>query len=243
MNHIGTSGWKYEQWSGSFYPEEVTSDDALAFYTSRFQTVEVNNTFYQLPELETVRSWQARVPHNFTFAIKASRYITHMKKLKDPDEPIQNLFERVDALKDKQGPVLFQLPGNWNCNTERLAHFLQALPRGYRCAFEFRDTSWHNPYIYELLAKYNAAFCIYDFAGYLSPRETTADFVYIRLHGPLEDPYTGQYDKQTLSGWADAITAWAQQGKDVYCYFDNDQGGYAPQDAGVLQSMLQPESE
>jgi uncharacterized protein YecE (DUF72 family) len=243
MNYIGTSGWKYDQWSGVFYPEGIGSDQALAFYASRFQTVEINNTFYQLPDADTLRGWQEAVPDDFTFAVKASRYITHMKKLKDPDEPLHNLLERVQILGDQLGPVVFQLPGHWNFNAERLEAFLHALPAGYRCAFEFRDPSWHNSQTYELLAQHNAAFCIYEFAGAVSPKETTADFVYLRLHGPEETPYEGRYPTQTLAGWAGAITAWNRQGKAVYCYFDNDQAGNAPQDAARLKEMVQPESE
>jgi uncharacterized protein YecE (DUF72 family) len=243
MNYIGTSGWKYDQWSGSFYPEEVTSEHALEFYASRLHTVEINNTFYQLPETETLHGWRESVPDDFTFAVKASRYITHMKKLKDPHEPLNNFLERIDVLGDKLGPLVFQLPGNWTFNAERLETFLQTLPDGYRCAFEFRDPSWHNAQAYEMLAQHNAAFCIYEFAGEVSPKETTADFVYIRLHGPEETPYEGQYPTQTLAGWAGAITAWNRQGKDVYCYFDNDQSGYAPHDAEHLQAMIQPENE
>jgi uncharacterized protein YecE (DUF72 family) len=243
MNYIGTSGWDYEKWRGSFYPEEVGQADALTYYAQQFPSVEVNNTHYQLPEEQTLQGWQAAVPDTFTFAVKASRYITHMKKLKDPHEPLTNLLERVSILGDNLGPLLFQLPGHWKFNAERLTNFLQALPEGYRCAFEFRDPSWHNPTTYKLLAQHNAAFCIYEFAGKISPKDTTADFVYIRLHGPEETPYTGQYDAQTLSGWAGAITSWSRQGKDVYCYFDNDQSGYAPQDAARLQSMVQPDSK
>lgn len=237
MYYIGTSGWHYDHWHGTFYPEEV--DDPLGFYTDHFTTVEINNTFYQLPEAQTLDSWRESVPDDFLFAVKANRYITHMKKLKDSDDPLKNFVERVQVLGDKLGPLLFQLPGNWRFNAERLSNFLQVLPKGHRCAFEFRDPSWHNPHAYDLLARHDAAFCIYEFAGYNAPKEITTDWVYIRLHGPHETPYEGHYDAQTLAGWAGAISSWLRQGKDVYCYFDNDQAGYAPQDALRLQSMIE----
>lgn len=236
MIHIGTSGWHYDHWRGLFYPDDV--GDRLGFYARQFKSVEINNTFYRQPKTQTLRDWRDTVPSDFRFAVKASRYITHMKKLKEPAESLGNFIELVETLGDKLGPLLFQLPGNWHFNGERLAQFLAMLPDDLRCAFEFRDPSWHNQEVYALLARHNVAFCIFEIGGQRAPRETTADFVYIRLHGPEKTPYEGQYDIQALSGWAGAISTWAKQGKDVYCYFDNDQSGYAPQDARRLQSML-----
>lgn len=228
MIFIGTSGWSYQHWRGFFYPEDV--DNWLDFYAKHFHTVEINNTFYQRPEEQTLEQWRDTVPADFIFAVKAHRYITHMKKLKDPDEPVANFLQTADVLGDKLGPLLFQLPGNY-FNAERLENFLQVLPKGYRYAFEFRDPSWHNDRAYELLAQYNAAFCIYEFGGYISPKETTADFVYVRLHGPLEQPYRGEYGEQGLSAWADMISEWTREDRDVYCYFDNDDSAYATRDA------------
>ncbi|QPC81310.1 DUF72 domain-containing protein [Phototrophicus methaneseepsis] len=236
MLSIGTSGWHYDHWRGNFYPDDVK--DMLGFYTSQFKSVEVNNTFYQLPEKSTFEAWYEATPHDFEFAVKASRYMTHMKKLKDPDEPIARFLGSVEPLGDKLGPVLFQLPGKWHFNAERLEQFLRRLPDDHRYAFEFRDKSWHTQQAYDLLAAYDAAFCVYEFAGYVSPKEVTADFVYIRLHGPNETPYEGEYGNPALSGWAGAISSWLRQGKDVYCFFDNDQAGYAPRDALRLKAML-----
>lgn len=238
--HIGTSGWHYGHWRGPFYAEDMCDEDYLAFYAEHFHTVEINNSFYRLPDKKTFTAWRKGVPNGFIFAVKASRYITHMKKLKDPVEPLSKLLSHAEALGDKLGPILFQLPGNWNCNTERLRSFLEALPRGYRYAFEFRDESWFRPQVYELLARHGAAFCVYDFDGRLSPQQVTADYVYVRLHGP-HGAYAGKYSTDDLVGWARVFSVWVEQGKDVYCYFDNDESGYAPQNALELQSMLMRE--
>jgi uncharacterized protein YecE (DUF72 family) len=235
--HIGTSGWHYDHWRGPFYPPEMAAADFLEFYIRRFHTVEVNNTFYQLPEKKTLHTWAETVPKSFIFTVKASRYITHMKKLKDPKKSVAKFFRRVEVFGPRLGPVLFQLPPRWKVNPERLSAFLEQLPPEHRYAFEFRDDSWFDDRIYRILLEHEAAWCIYHLAGRLSPKEVTANFSYIRLHGPGR-AYQGQYDGRTLSGWAGAISAWSRAGKDVYCYFDNDQNGYAAQDAGRLQEML-----
>jgi uncharacterized protein YecE (DUF72 family) len=210
----------------------------LRYYADHFQTVEINNSFYQLPRRETLTAWRNTVPSGFIFTVKASRYITHMKKLKDPIASLSALLATVEILGDKLGPILFQLPPRWRFNPQRLSNFLDSLPHDYRYAFEFRDPSWFDARAYESLSKHGAAFCIYDLAGLLSPKEVTADFVYIRLHGPAEEPYRGQYDINVLSGWAGAFSTWARQGKKIFCYFDNDEAGYAAQDALRLQEMF-----
>jgi len=235
--HIGTSGWHYNHWKGPFYPENLDSADFLKYYCQKFQSVEINNSFYKLPERETLRAWKNAVPPNFIFAVKGSRYITHMKKLKDPEQSLARFMERIVTLEEKLGPILFQLPPRWPFNPQRLQAFLAALPQEYRYALEFRDPSWTNSRTFKILTDYHVAFCIYEFAGYLSPRMVTADFVYIRLHGP-EGPYQGSYDHRTLAGWAEAIRTWAAQGKEVFCYFDNDEAGYAALNALELQEML-----
>ena len=235
--HIGTSGWHYDHWRGPFYPEDLTPKAFLTFYQQRFHTVEINNSFYQLPSEKTLVDWRESVPPGFIFAVKGSRYITHMKKLKDPGQSVPPLLERIQSLGDRLGPILFQLPPRWRFNEERLGAFLEALPRDYRYALEFRDPTWLNREACRLLEKHGAAFCIYELAGRLSPKEVTADFVYIRLHGP-GDAYQGRYDRQTLAGWAGAISAWTAQGLTVFCYFDNDESGYAALNALELQDML-----
>ncbi len=233
---IGTSGWNYDHWQGPFYPEDLANSKWLDFYSKTFSTVEVNNSFYQLPAEKTFKSWRENTPAGFTFAVKASRYITHMKKLKDPGEALTKFFKRVEILGDKMGPVLFQLPPRWKANPERLRAFIKLLSRDHRYTFEFRDNSWWHSEIFQILSDANAAFCIYELAGVISPREITADFIYIRLHGP-GDKYQGQYDNRTLAGWTGAFANWIKKVNTIYCYFDNDQNGYAAQDAARLQEM------
>jgi uncharacterized protein YecE (DUF72 family) len=236
--YIGTSGWHYQHWKGPFYPEDLPDKRLLDYYLKHFQTAEINNTFYQLPEKKTFVQWRESVPEGFLFAVKASRYITHMKKLKDPQEPLANFMGRVAGLGEKLGPILFQLPPKWHFNLERLQDFLKALPGDYRHTFEFRDPSWFNEQTNQALAERGAAFCIYDFEQRQSPRSVTADFVYVRLHGP-DGAYQGSYDDRTLSDWAEAFSAWAEQGKEVFCYFDNDERGYAAQNALKLKELLE----
>jgi len=235
---IGTSGWHYDHWKGPFYPRDIQSDDMLSFYTQQFLTVEINNSFYQLPDKGTFENWRDNTPGGFRFAVKASRYITHMKKLKDPRQPVSDFMDHAQHLDEKLGPILFQLPPNWRVNAERLENFLEVLPEGYRYTFEFRDPSWFDARIYEILSEHGVAFCMYHLNQRDSPRQVTADFIYVRLHGP-DGSYQGSYDLQTLSGWAGAFSTWAQQGKDIYCYFNNDQGGYAVKNARQLKEMLE----
>jgi len=235
---IGTSGWSYGHWLGTFYPKGTRQQDLLAVYAARFDSVEINRTFYKLPAAATMAAWRAQTPANFLFAAKASRFLTHRKKLKDPEEPVARLLGCVEALGEKLGPLLFQLPPRWRVNPERLERLLEVLPDRHRYAFEFRDPSWHAPKILELLSKRDAAFCIFDLAGKRSPIEVTADFVYIRLHGPGA-AYQGSYEGRTLSGWARRIKGWSEAGKEVYCYFDNDEKAYAPYDALRLKAMVE----
>lgn len=235
---IGTSGWSYDHWQGPFYPEKLASEERLQYYAERFKSVEINNSFYHLPDEETLRKWHDIVPDDFVFTAKGSRYITHMKKLKDPEASVSKFLQRISRLEEKLGPLLFQLPPRWHFNEQRLADFLAALSDEFRYAFEFRDPSWINEQTCELLARHQAAFCIYELDGFLSPKEITTDFVYVRLHGP-GGPYQGDYDQGTLSGWAGAFSTWLGQDLAVHCYFDNDQAGYAARNALSLQSMLQ----
>lgn len=234
--HIGTSGWHYDHWRERFYPEDLKSDERLAYYARHFATVEINNTFYKLPTKKTLAAWRDGTPSGFLFACKASRFITHMKKLKDPEQAFTRFFDAVATLEPKLGPILFQLPPRWRVNAGRLAAFLETLPSGRRYAFEFRDETWFTPEVLDLLAEHGAALCAYDIAGRRSPIEVTADFVYVRLHGPGA-AYEGSYDGRTLRGWQRRFDRWAADGKDVYCYFDNDQKAYAVGDALRLLEM------
>jgi len=234
---IGTSGWHYRHWLGPFYPADLPASKMLEFYLGRFNTVEINNSFYRLPTPETFTTWRKSTPKDFMFAVKASRFITHNKKLKDPEEPIERLFASVDALKSKRGPILFQLPPTWKLNLERLEDFLRALPKRRRYAFEFRNETWNVQAVYDLLARFNAAYCIYHLAGFQSPLQVTADFTYIRLHGP-GGKYQGSYDDAALREWANRIEAWRHSLKAIYVYFDNDQSGYAVHDALRLKKLV-----
>lgn len=236
--HIGTSGWHYRHWKGPFYPADALSENFLAYYAEHFHTVEINNTYYQMPKEKTLIQWRDTVSEEFIFSVKASRYITHMKKLKDAVQPTSSFLEKVTVLGDKLGPILFQLPPRWHCNPERLNSFLKILPEGYRYAFEFRDPSWFNNETYDTLAENRSAFCIYDLDRNLSPKIVTADFVYIRLHGP-NGAYKGEYTTEVLAGWADELSTWLREGKEIYCYFDNDEKGYAAKDSLRLQGMIE----
>jgi uncharacterized protein YecE (DUF72 family) len=223
---IGTSGWHYKHWQGPFYPQGLPSSGYLQEYAKYFRTVEINNSFYRLPEAETFRNWRNGTPEGFVFAVKASRYITHMKKLKDPGKALEEFFSRAGFLEEKLGPVLFQLPPGWPIDLSRLETFLRLLPPGRRYAFEFRNETWSAKAVYDLLTSANAAFCIFELNGKTAPKKVTADFVYIRLHGP-DGAYAGSYDDHALSGWSSDFDRWLAEGRDVYCYFDNDQLGYA----------------
>jgi uncharacterized protein YecE (DUF72 family) len=220
----------------------MKSGDFLEHYTSLFPTAEINNTFYSLPKEETLVNWKEKTPQNFHFSVKASRYITHMKKLKDPEDTLPPLLKGIEPLASKIPVILFQLPPKWKYNRERFSDFTEQLTRDYRYIFEFRDPSWINDEILTLLEERNMSFCIYELSGYLSPKHVTSDLVYIRLHGP-GSAYRGRYSKKTLSGWAGAIHQWAEEGRDVYCYFDNDEKGYAPQNALELKKMLERKDE
>ena len=235
--HIGTSGWHYDHWYGVFYPSEMRARELLGFYCQHFHTVEINNSFYHLPARQTFRLWYQQTPRNFCFAVKASRYITHMKKLKDARQPVATFLSHVRGLKEKLGPILFQLPPRWGRDVERLSQFLEGLPRSYRYAFEFRDPSWFHEETYAQLRRYNAAFCVYDLAGQTSPRLLTANFAYLRLHGPSAFKYQGRYSRRQLAGWWRTIRGWLNEVSAIYVYFDNDQNGYAALNAQELQQM------
>jgi uncharacterized protein YecE (DUF72 family) len=235
--HIGTSGWNYKHWKGHFYPEGLSPSKWLEFYVKHLRTVEINTSFYNLLQKNTFEKWYHNVPVDFIFSIKASRFITHMKKLKESESALKRFLEPIVGLKEKLGIILFQLPPYWHVNLQRLNDFLSQLPNRYRFAFEFRDDSWWQEETYQLLKKYNAAFCIFDLAGTQSPEEVTADFIYIRLHGP-GDAYQGDYDIQTLAEWAETFNVWRKKVREIYCYFDNDERAFAVKNAVELQKML-----
>ena len=235
---IGTSGWHYGHWKGTFYPERCPPREMFRIYQQHFDTVEINNTFYQLPPLTAFDQWKKETPPDFLFALKGSRFLTHMKKLSDPAPGIERFFEGAKRLGRKLDPILFQLPPRWKANPERLDAFLEAMPPRRRYAFELRDRSWLVPEVYGVLEKHGAAYCIYDFAGFESPHVITAPFSYVRLHGPTERKYEGRYDAAALKRWAEWIERESRRLEAIYFYFDNDQAGYAAYDAIELKRLV-----
>ena len=240
--HVGTSGWSYRHWAGLFYPENLSSNQYLSYYAERFSAVEVNSMFYHLPDRRTLTAWRDQTPEGFVFACKASRYITHFKKLRDPEASLVRFFNAIDVLGEKRGPVLFQLPPRWHVNVQRLADFLSVRPTWYRCVFEFRDESWFTTDVYDLLEKHRVATCFYDLKGHVSPLKATGEFVYVRLHGP-DGPYRGQYPRRTLAEWADRLITWQGEGKEAFCFFNNDERGSAAKDAQHILGMIEQASE
>jgi uncharacterized protein YecE (DUF72 family) len=232
---VGTSGWHYGHWKVRFYPPDLREPERLGFYAKHFDIVELNNTFYRLPTEAAVLRWRDTSPPNFRFAVKGSRFLTHMKKLKDPALGLERFFARIDLLGSKLGPILFQLPPHWTIDEDRLRGFLEALPPGNRYAFEFRNASWNTESVYKLLARFRAAYCIFDLAGFQSPFKLTADFTYIRLHGP-GGRYEGSYEDAKLRSWANYLREWDLA--NAYVFFDNDQAAYAVENATRLITLL-----
>ena len=238
MRHvrIGTSGWAYKDWNGPFYPDEVKARDRLAYISGRFPTLEINASFYRLPSENTVEAWAATVPQGFVFAWKASRYITHNKKLKDAADSLDYLFERTKGLGDKLGPILFQLPPNLHRDDARLEAFLDLLPARHRYSIEFRHPGWYADEVLAMLKARNIALCISDHHHAPAPWEATADFIYLRGHGP-GGRYHGRYGEAALRDWAAHIRRWGKD-RDVFVYFDNDIKSAAPRDAEQLIGLL-----
>ena len=236
---IGTSGYVYEHWWGSFYPDDLPAKRRFAHYAERFDTVEVNNTFYRLPTRKVVEDWRAQAPEGFLYAFKASRYVTHMKRLLPGGSygsPVETFLDRLAPLGDKLGPVLFQLPPQMRKDAERLRAFLKRIPRreGVPYVLEFRNASWYDEDILDLLGEHGVAFCIHDWVHAPTPLDVTADVVYVRFHGHRA-PYRDPYGPRRLAPWVKRIEAWRRQGRDVYVYFNNDEKAYAVRDARWLR--------
>jgi len=235
---IGTSGWTYEGWRGPFYPKDVPKKDWLAWYGTQFPTTEINGSFYRTPSLEAVKAWRDQTPKHFCFAWKASKFITHWKRLTENCENSIALMEtRLKALAPKVGVVLFQLPPQFSKNRERLASFLTMLPRRHCYAFEFRHDSWYDHDVLDLLRDHDVSLCLSDHHDAPSPWEVTARHVYVRGHGP-GGRYRDNYPDQTLRAWARHIRKWRRQRRSVFVYFDNDQKSAAPNDAKRLMALL-----
>jgi uncharacterized protein YecE (DUF72 family) len=235
---IGTSGWTYDGWRGPFYPKDVPKKDWLRWYAEQFPTAEINGSFYRTPSLAAVRAWRDQTPKDFVFAWKASKFITHWKRLSEKsDNSIALIEERLEILGRKAGPVLFQLPARFTASRERLASFFKMLPSRRRYAFEFRHPSWYELPIFDLLRDHNIALCISDHHDAPSPWVVTADHVYVRGHGP-GGAYKGNYSDAQLRGYARHIRKWRRARRTVYVYFDNDQKSAAPADAKRLMKLL-----
>ncbi len=235
--HVGTSGWFYSEWKGPFYPAKCPSRLFLQEYQQHFHTSEINNSFYQLPKPERIGQWVSSTPENFIFCVKASRYITHMKKFKEPENTLPLFLERLALFGPKLGPVLFLVPPKFRYDEARLAGFLHALPKGLRGAFELRDATWHNPAAYDLLRQHGHALVVVDLKGELSPVHLLGNFMYLRFHGATDHGY-GRYDTALLKDRAALMHSWAKEGREVFAYFDNDAEGAAPLDALELKTCL-----
>jgi uncharacterized protein YecE (DUF72 family) len=235
---IGTSGYHYKHWLGRYYPAGTKPSQMLAHYVRDFDTVELNNTFYRLPEESAFDAWREATPDDFLFAVKGSRFISHMIKLKDAERGLVNFIPRAERLGPKLGPILWQLPPGWKVNVERLEEFLSVLPREHRYTFELRNETWITDAVLDVLRKYGAACCIYQLAGYQSPLELTTNWTYVRLHGPTSFKYQGSYSDEQLAEWAARIRKWSRTLDAIYIYFDNDDSAHAVRNALTLKRML-----
>lgn len=233
---VGTSGWNYPHWAGRFYPAGLRQGDWLAYYAQHFPTVEVNNTFYRLPSARTFDGWREAVSGTFVFAVKASRYITHIRRLRLSRGPVRKLLSRADGLRGRLGPILFQLPPTLTWDEARLEGLLAGLPAGHRYAVEFRHESWHREPVYRLLRRHRVACCISDGPEIPLRLVATAPFVYVRLHGP-HGVGAGRYSDAALRRWGRAIRDLSRGGA-AYVYFNNDEAGYAIQNARRLTDLL-----
>ena len=237
--YIGTSGWHYDWWRERFYPQGLAKAEWLEFYAEHFPTVELNNSFYRLPSEKAFINWRDCSPVGFTFAVKVSRFITHIKRLRNIEEPLENFLVRAQFLREKLGPLLYQLPPNMHRNDEVLEAFLHLLPRGFRHVFEFRHESWLDDRVFHILRQYNVGLCVFDMPGFTSPLVATADFAYIRFHGSAS-LYGSCYSDEELREWVGKIAHLGRGLKEVYIYFNNDSEAFAVRNAQALTCYLSP---
>lgn len=234
---VGTSGWVYPHWEGIFYPRDLPQDRWFAHYARQFDTVEVNYSFYRLPSAEQFARWREQAPPGFLYAVKANRYLTHRKRLKDAAEPLQRFLERAYLLQHTLGPILYQLPPRWQADPERLDAFARLLPTGLIHAFEFRDPRWFIPPVRQVLERHGLAFCIFHAPEWECPLWVTGAAIYLRFHG-ADVLYGGRYSRADLDVWAGRIREWLDRGYDVYAYFNNDAFGHAIANAAELRQMV-----
>jgi uncharacterized protein YecE (DUF72 family) len=232
---VGTSGWSYDHWQECFYPLNIPKSKWFDHYLNHFDTVELNASFYRLPKRISFENWYKKSPEGFLWSVKANRYITHVKKLGEPAQTLKRFYESVSALGKKLGVILFQLPPSLSFHPMTLDNFCKFLEPEYRYSLEIRHPSWLNEEAINILRKYNIAFCISDTAGrFPYHEEITTDFIYIRLHGS-KSLYTSNYHEEELKSWSQKIRKW---GLKTFLYFDNDYGGYAPQNALRIKELL-----
>ena len=234
---VGCSGWVYKHWRGILYPDRLPQRLWFERYAEEFDTVEINNSFYRLPKAETFDRWRKQAPPGFCYAVKANRYLTQAKKLKDCGEPLNRMMSAFRDLGERLGPILYQLPPQFKLNLDRLESFLKALPKRKIHVFEFRESSWYNEDVLALLDKYNAGFVAHDMKGVASPRWASGRTAYVRFHG-TGGKYHGRYSDEALLDWTDWIASQARQGRSAWCYFNNDIHGDAIHDARTLKSMV-----
>ena len=233
--YIGTSGWNYDHWQGRLYPEDLPQDQWFDHYAQHFATVEINNTFYQQPTNATLDQWRKQAPTGFLYAVKANRYITHIKRLKEPKKPLKRLFTNFRRLKKHLGPILYQLPPHWNVNLERLKHFVEELPSKLSHVMEFRNRDWLCEQTYELLPEHSVGLCV-NYMLRRHPRRLTGPITYVRFHGSGKK-YGGKYRKRRLEAWVDWIAEIVDD-CDVFVYFNNDDDAHAVDDAQRLKEMI-----
>lgn len=234
---VGCSGWIYKHWRGLFYPDGLPVKRWFAFYAERFDTAEINNSFYRLPPPATFAAWRDQAREDFCYAVKANRFLTQAKKLKDCEEPMARMMTSIEPLRPTLGPLLFQLPPRFKLNLERLEAFLRIIPKDVVSVFEFREPSWYCEAVFELLDRFGASHCAHDMPGLASPRIAVGPAAYIRFHG-TEGKYVGRYAEAALAGWSDWIVRQAQAGRTVWAYFNNDIHGHAIEDAQALRAMV-----
>ena len=234
---IGCSGWIYKHWKGLFYPETLPVKRWFDYYAGEFDTVEINNSFYRLPKAGTFDAWRNQAPAGFCYAVKANRFLTQAKKLKDCEEPLARMMAPFRHLGDALGPILYQLPPRFRVNLERLESFLKLLPRDVTNVFEFREPSWYTDDVLALLDRHGASFCAHDMPGSASPRVAVGPVAYVRFHGGVAK-YWGRYSDEALLAWTDWIAGQARAGRPVWAYFNNDPEAHAIHDAQTLRGMI-----
>jgi uncharacterized protein YecE (DUF72 family) len=235
--HVGCSGWVYRHWKGLFYPEGLPQKRWFDHYSEQFDTVEINASFYRLPLASTFDKWHDQAPPGFRYAVKANRFITHMKKLKDCEEALDTFIDLARRLKSYLGPILYQLPPSLHKDVPRLDAFLKLLPRSIEHVFEFRHRSWYDEDVLALLDRHGAGFVTHDLVGLKSPRWASGRTAYVRFHGTA-GKYRGRYSDAQMDGWADWLLEQCAQGRSAWAYFNNDIGGDAIEDARNLKTRL-----